>query len=457
MKHPSDKRRGLLPAAVLPLLALLVTTGCATVRDAREAQKEASRLAGERVMTYEETGLPTNGPVPIAALEQAALKTSPAVLQARQSIIIAQLALLDIKSSYIPTIDASAGYTLSTANIDPHDQSGHMDGKFAAGATLNMLVYDFGKTKAATRQAISSLISAERTGRMKENEVLYQVRRACYELKRQAELRDVATETAEIYAEHLRQAQARLDVGAVNSYAVTKANVDWAQSVLAAVTASNRVHTAQAGLTLALGLDQMPAFAIDDSKVRSYEGLGVDELMEIARTNAPSLASLRAAAEGASAYVDKTVADLYPSLGVQIRFAAEGEDSPFLWNLVGGADLTQSIFAAGRKRRAIDAAVAQLRIARSRVAAEELVICNHLTLAVLDSIRSRQQLDVAIQSEKMAQENFEIATQRYKVGTASELERSDAQVALASAKASVVSARYDYLDSQVQISRLVGE
>ena len=457
MKQTSEKRAAAFSSTALALLALLVASGCATVRDAREAQKEASRLAGERVMTYEETGLPTNGPIAIADLEQAALKTSPAVLQARQSIILAQLALRDIKSSYIPTVDASAGYMLSTANVDPHDQSGSMDDKFAAGATLNMLVYDFGKTKAATRQAASALIAAERTGRTQENEVLYQVRRACYELKRQAELRDVATETAEIYAEHLRQAQARLDVGAVNSYAVTKANVDWAQSVLAAVTASNRVHTAQAGLTLALGLDYMPPFAIDDSDVRSYEGLGVDDLMAIARTNAPSLAALRAAAEGASAYVDKTVADLYPSLGVKIQFSAEGEDSPFLWNLVGGANLTQSIFAAGRKRRAIDSAVAQLRVARSKVAAEELVLCNHLTLAVLDSIRSRQQLDVAMKSEEMAQENFEIATQRYNVGTASELERSDAQVALASAKASVVSARYDYLDSQVQISRLVGE
>ena len=50
-----------------------------------------------------------------------------------------------------------------------------------------------------------------------------------------------------------------------------------------------------------------------------------------------------------------------------------------------------------------------------------------------------------------------IVSQQYDVGKASELERSDAQVALSSAKASVVSAKYDYFDSQILISRLIGE
>ena len=57
----------------------------------------------------------------------------------------------------------------------------------------------------------------------------------------------------------------------------------------------------------------------------------------------------------------------------------------------------------------------------------------------------------------MAEENYRIVSQSYDVGKASELERSDAQVALSAAKAAVVTAKYDYYDSQILVSRLIGE
>ena len=442
----------------LPFAVLLCAAGCATVNRARDAQEGRSVLDGERIVPYAETGIATtNAPVSLAALEQVALKSSPSMLQARQAVVVAQLALRDIKASYIPTVDAGIGYTMKQTHVEKPDPKTTHDDAFGGSASLNMLVYDFGRTRASTRRAINALIAAERDVRTVENSLIYSVRSALFSLRRSEELRDVAAETAVIYGEHLRQMKDRHEVGAVNSYAVTKAGVDWSKSVLNAVTASNSVRTARAGLNLAIGLADAPDFSVADATVRTYEGLGVDDLMDIARTNAPALASLRAQAEGASDYVDYTIADLYPSLGLSIQYQATYDDSDLVWSLSGAGQLTQSIFCAGRKRRAIDAAVAKLRIARAAVAAEELSLRNDITQAVLASIRAQQQLDVARDSLKMAEENFDIVSRSYEVGKASELERSDAQVSLSSAKADVVTARYDYYDSQILISRLIGE
>ena len=132
-------------------------------------------------------------------------------------------------------------------------------------------------------------------------------------------------------------------------------------------------------------------------------------------------------------------------------------DEDWISQLVGTAALTESIFSAGRKRRAIEAAVAQLRIARSAVAAEELALFNQLTAAHLDATRATDQLNVARESSQLAQENYDIVAARYEVGDASELERTDAQVALTGAKAAEVSAQYDYYDAQVKIANLIGE
>ena len=43
------------------------------------------------------------------------------------------------------------------------------------------------------------------------------------------------------------------------------------------------------------------------------------------------------------------------------------------------------------------------------------------------------------------------------MGKASALERTDAQVALSSAEAAVVTARYDLQDTQILLARLIGE
>lgn len=434
---------------------LLLAAGCASIENARKAQNGTIIHEGERALSFEESGLTTNNAITISDLEDVALRASPAFFQAKESVILAQIALRDIKSSYIPTVDAGIGYTYKASKISP-DASTESDGVFGGSASLNMLVYDFGRTKASTRRAINSLIGAERNAKAAENATRYAVRKACYALKRSEEMRDVAAEAANISKIHYEQMQARHEVGAVNAYAVTQASVNWAQDVLTAVTASNTVLTARAELNKALGIDSAPEFAISDSTIRLYNGYDASMLMEIAKTNAPALASLRAAAQGASDYVDYTIADLYPSLGISIQYTAT-HDGDLLWNLSGIGQLSQHIFCAGRKRRAIDAAVSNFRIARAKVTEEELTLKSQLTQAILASIRARQQLDVASASKTMAEENYNIVSQRYEVGQASEIERSEALVSLSSAKAAVVSAKYDYYDSQILISNLIGE
>mgnify|MGYP003292987934 FL=1 len=434
---------------------LLLVAGCASVENARKAQSGTIIHEGERALSFEESGLATNNAITISDLETVALRASPIVFQAKESVILAQIALRDIKSSYIPTVDAGIGYTYKASKTSP-DADTESDGVFGGSASLNMLVYDFGRTKASTRRAINSLIGAERNAKAAENATRYAVRKACYALKRSEEMRDVAAEAANISKIHYEQMQARHEVGAVNAYAVTQASVNWAQDVLTAVTASNTVLTARAELNKALGIDSAPEFAISDSTIRLYNGYDASMLMEIAKTNAPALASLRAAAQGASDYVDYTIADLYPSLGISIQYTAT-HDGDLLWNLSGIGQLSQNIFCAGRKRRAIDAAVSNFRIARAKVTEEELTLKSQLTQAILASIRARQQLDVASASKTMAEENYNIVSQRYEVGQASEIERSEALVSLASAKAAVVSAKYDYYDSQILISNLIGE
>jgi len=182
----------------------------------------------------------------------------------------------------------------------------------------------------------------------------------------------------------------------------------------------------------------------------------VEELMAEAATNAPALAACRAKAEAAKNYVDWTICDLYPKLSLQLTFDAKGDSTPLLWNYAAVPAAAQTLFAGRAKTRQIEAAVAQLRSARSELAEAEQQLFNQLLSATLAAERARQSLDAAESAGEAAAQYFDIVANRYEVGDASALERTDAQVALSRAKAEVVAARYNLLDTEIAIDRLVG-
>ena len=406
---------------LLLLSAALCAGGCATVREARRAQETDT----ERTVRWAETPFAAReGALGMEELAQWARTNAPAVVQARQDVVQAQIALRSVNAAFIPVVDGSIGYTYASQNIDPHDTKWDGEGDWGGKLSLNWLLYDFGRTRASTRRA--------------------------------EEMLRVADATAESYRQHRDQTKDRLDVGAAMNYELSKAEVDYQNALLSEISASNAVETARASLALALGLAENPALELGDCEFPAMTN-DVDALMAVAATNAPALAALRASADAAKDYVDWTICDLYPKLSFSLTFDAKGDSSPLLWNYAAVPAAAQTLFAAGAKNRQIEAAVAQLRAARSKLAEAEQQLYNQVLVATLAADRARKSLAVAETALAAAHENFDVVSSRYDVGKASALERTDAQVALSSAEANVVTARYDLHDTQILLARLIGE
>lgn len=438
---------------ILLLSAAALLSGCATVREARRAQREDA----ERTVRWAETPFAAReGDLAMEELAEWARTNAPAVVQARQDVVQAQIALRSVKAAFIPVVDGSIAYTYASKNIDPHDTKWDGDGTWGGNVSLNWLLYDFGRTRASTRRAVAALAAADQAERAAENGAVYGVRAACFALRRAEELHRVAVETSESYRLHRDQTKDRFDVGAAMNYEVSKAEVDYQNALLSEISASNAVETARASLALALGLAENPRIALGDCSFPEMTN-DVGALMAVAATNAPALAALRAAADAAKDYVDWTICDLYPNLSFRLSFDAKGDSSPLLWNYAAVPAVAQTLFSAGAKNRQIETAVAQLRAARSKLAEAEQQLFNQVLTATLSADRARKSLAVAEAALAASKENFDVVSSRYDVGKASALERTDAQVALSSAEAAVVSARYDLQDTQILLARLIGE
>ena len=427
-------------------------SGCATVRMARDAQETDT----ERTLAWAETPFAAlEGLIPVEDLAQWARTNVPAVVQARQEVVQAQIALRSVKAAYIPVVDGSIAYTYASANIDPHDQSWHGDGIWDGKLTLNWLLFDFGRTPASTRRAVAGLAAADQNARAAELAAVHDVRAAAFSVFRSRELLAVARDNTAAYKEHLDQTQSRREVGTAMDFEVSKARVDYDNARLAEIVAAHNVETARASLALALGLAENPDFDLAEATFPAFTNT-VDELFAVAQTNAPLLAALRAAADSAKAYVDWTICDLYPKLSLSLTFDAKGDSSPLLWNYAAVPAAAQTLFAGRAKTRQIETAVAQLRAARSKLAAAEQSLYNQLLSATLAADRAAESLAVAQSAADAAEDYFSVISSRYDVGKASALERTDAQVALSRARAEVVAARYNFLDTQILISQLLG-
>lgn len=437
-------------------LSVFAGTACTTVDEAREAKKSESRLRGERTVAFSEYGFPAGIALSLSDFEAIALDANPKIFQARQAVIVAELAVKNVRSDYQPKIDAAASYSRGTHNDTDRGQSFHSNGRNKLGLSLELLLWDFGKTDARFQKALAELISAEKALLAAENLVRYNVRKAYFELRRSVELNVVAEQAVEQYREHLAQMLAKREAEKGTKYDCTKAEVDYNNAVLESIDIANRVKTAKTNLNLALGFAESPNYEIGGNVMGTFSG-DVDVLMGIAREREPGLAELIARERAAAAYVDKTIADLYPTLGLNFSASLEGDDleMPTIWNLIGTATLAQNVFNGGKNERAIEEAVAQLRMARSCVSAYEQDLYARICTASLELTRAKKQHEVALLSERAAKENFDIVTEQFRVGKASALDRTDAQVSLTEARAAAVTAEYDYREAIAAIAYLI--
>ncbi len=438
---------------VFPLLFL----GCATVKEARRLQDPANQVPGERTVAPSEMGLFPGKTVALSDLEQIARVCNPSVLQARKAVESAELSLKDVKADYLPSVSGTLGYEQATDNESRHNQHATTHGTYSAEITLDLLLYDFGKTDSKVKQAVSQLVSSEKDFEQTCNEVVYNVRTAFFQVKQSIELHRVAVESVAQYKAHLDQMRYRLDVGKGTPYECTKAEVDWDNALLDQLTTSNDIDTAWAELNLSLGFAQRTGIVLGDYVLTNYNET-VDGLMAVAREREPGLASLRLQAEAASNYVNQTVADLYPTLSLNFDAltSARSLDFPVLWNASGAGSLAQTLFDGKKNLNAIRSAVVQLQTARSAVSAYEQTLYRNLRESVSSAASAKQQYQVALASEKMAEQNLANVTAQFNVGKSSSVDRTDAQVSFSEAQAKVITTRYDFLTTQAKLAYLIG-
>jgi outer membrane protein len=101
--------------------------------------------------------------------------------------------------------------------------------------------------------------------------------------------------------------------------------------------------------------------------------------------------------------------------------------------------------------------IANLRSVRARITDREQQIFQDLQNALTQLDSAQQRLPLTDLLVRQAAETLDLVSERYRLGAASAVEVTDAQVALTSARAEQVKAKFDYQAAIAQLKHAAGE
>ena len=435
------------------LIGILSLTACRTVKEARQVQREVNLPPGQRTIKADEIGLNKDTVLTLDQAIEIGLKYNPSIVQAQEQLNTAKSGLKTARSAYYPQVKAGDTYSIGSSKKAPD-----ADGTNKIEISLSQLVFDFGKTSASVRKAYFDALAAEYSLASSQTGLIASIKKAYYGVAQQEMAIRLAEETLQQSEKYLEQAKVRVEVGKGIKYDITSAEVGVGNARLALISARNDLFANRQVLNNVLGLAEEPNYRIDNLSLSltptDISSSSISQLVDLAKANNPDLKAQEARVKSASSGIDTAIVALYPFL-IAGSYDFTGSKFPLDWTRALSASLNIDIFTGGKKEEAIKSAVANLKSARSALSSLEQKLYLNVSNALNQMQNAYQQLAVNNLVLQQAQENLALIEERYRLGSASSVELTQAQGLLTVSKKGLITSQFSYLNAKAELDKLV--
>ncbi len=394
-------------------------------------------------------------PEPLS-LEQAratALRNHPQYAAAQLQTLLSKEAVNEARSAYYP---AANGYmtAVDSNSENARIMAGGLNNpvvydRFAEGVAVTQLITDFGRTHNLTAGAkFDSRAAAEGQAASREQTLLNAEANYYAVLKAQS-VAEVARQTLEARALLSDQVRALAANKLRSDLDVSFAQVAYEEAQLLVQNAEGESESAMASLSSALGYREPRSFLLTDRAGASGEASVPEEeaQVDLALRQRPDLMRLHYDEEAAKSRASAERDANYPTVaavGVAGTSPAHDVHLPNDY-AAGGIQLSLPIFAGGAFVAREHEARIRARIAGEAVRDAEDNAVRDVRVAWVGLKSALQRLRTTQQLVTHADQAFDLAEARYKAGSSSVVELTDAQLAATSAGIALAGARYDAL------------
>lgn len=383
------------------------------------------------------------------------LKNNPAISSSFASQEAQRNRLSQTRSSYLPQIDASANYSRSDSESEK-GWSGAQDG-YSSSINAKQLIYDFGKTGLSSDIQENSYYSAVADTRNLIINTIYELKKAYYDTLLARESKHVYEQSVEQYQEQLKRAQAYYQVGTRPKIDVTTAQVNLNNAKLNLIQAENSLKKSYHVLLNVMGIyDPSPEFSLQMNNTLPEFSLTEEQALDTAMKNRQDLLGYKLKLESARQNVKLSRTGYAPSINATGSYGWSGGDFPLYDRWSVGAGVSIPIFSGLSTYNSVKEAQNNMLSAYYNLTSAEQDILLEIKEAYLNVQDSKSKIPVAEITRTQAQENYELAVGRYKVGVGNYIEVKDAETTLSDAKLAYIQAVFDYTLSIAALNKAMG-
>jgi len=347
--------------------------------------------------------------------------------------------------------------TVTTSALGPNitiTQTRNFPDTLLAQVQLSQLLFDFGKTLAATDAARKLAEVAVENVELQRQLISLTVKEAYTNTlfsQRLIRVQEQAVERAEL---NLRSAKGFFDVGTRPKSDVARAEVDVANAKVDLIRARNALRQAIVALNIAMAIDVDTPTQIVDNLI--YQPITIDrqKLRADSLRQRPEYRQAKLQAAASEALERQTFRNFFPDITGTGAYGGAQTPLNEAWSV--GLALNWSLFDGGNRIARYQEAKANSEGARFRVKSTELDIIQNVEQAEIAVEEAQERILAAQTLVASAQENFRLAQGRFDAGVGTILELTDAQLALTQAQNTESQALADYRIALARLDRAVG-
>jgi outer membrane protein len=394
-----------------------------------------------------------------------AIKNHPQIQGAQNEANFAHEQITINRAAYYPTLNGditgSQGNDLSRIGAGELSAS-RLFNRFGAGAVVNQLVTDSGRTPNLVASARFQAQAAAHTLEATRYDVVLQVNRAYFDVLHAQAVIKTAQQTIEARQTLSDQVTELAKNSLKSQLDVSFAEVNVSEAKLLLIRAQEALQASVAELGRALGSDQPANYQLVEEAVPTGPPATADDLIAQAIGNRPELASLRSSRDSAYKFFEAEKDLKRPTVSIEavggfIPFINTPPTSPIPAEYEAvAANVSIPVFNGHLFSARREAAHQRAMESDQRLRSQQQTIARDVRVAYGGAITAFQRIDVTAQFLRQAALALDLARGRYSLGLSSIVELTQAELNLTEAEIENLSAKYDYQSQYAGLQYAIG-
>lgn len=327
---------------------------------------------------------------------------------------------------------------------------------YAPTVSANMLLFDFGKTKAnadlAQRTYESSRFDAETSIEL----VIYNVKVAYYNLVFAEIQKSVYEDTVKDFELQLKQAKAQYDIGRKAKIDVTTAEYNLGNAKVNLIKAKNTLELAAAELANAVGIPELENVILKDKLNSKAYNVNFPDLLKTAEASRPALLSSKKLRDAAELNVRAAKRSFAPDLSAFGTFDQGGRQIDSDYGYSVGVQLNYTALNLMLLKKQVDQAKAEYKKAVADYEQQKQNVYLEVKSAYISLLNSHDSIEVSKLALQQAKERQYQAFRRYQVGLGDAIEFKDAENSYLNAQLDYYSNLLNYNINAAELERVIG-